>query len=279
MESERDVERNRIDRALQAVDFGFDLDVLGILMSDSASAEEIESLKFKLNSEIVARLYVVANSVYYGQLRRGVSASFKDVVMALGTYQTMALIIVFGLFSSRKIEGHAVQEMMFAGVVATAIFSRAIAQDMSFSSEAASRAEIIGLLSGLGEFIAMEYSCQSKKDLEEQEERLARCFIDKYQRLIPVRLAEKLGLPEYIQEGLAQAAEKKIYLGATGFCLSSVVLMASAMVREVIVNHGEFKLVLVLPPLSPDSEITLGEKILKSLLAVGLGEQLVIERK
>ncbi len=83
------------DRMLNRVNLGFNPEVLDVLDNVEASNEEIEQIKIRISNEILIRLFSIANSAYYGSLKKGAIRTFYEVVNRVGMNHTKALIIIF----------------------------------------------------------------------------------------------------------------------------------------------------------------------------------------
>jgi hypothetical protein len=81
------------NKILNNVNLGFDPDVLAVLSNPDANESEIELLKSKMGDEILVRLFSIANSAYYGHLKRGTVDTFYKVVSRLGMDFARVLVI------------------------------------------------------------------------------------------------------------------------------------------------------------------------------------------
>jgi len=270
-ESESEQFLRKAAEMLDKVNFGFNPQALEILDNPDSSAKEMEPIKDMIDREIFARLYKIAGSVYYGQLRRGLSKEkhhgFYDVVMALGIRQTKIMIILLALLSLSK-EKKAL--LAFAKSVATGILARIIATQMGRKQEVISRVEISGLLIEVGKVIAYLFEQHEGCELSEE-------FIAENHFSLLYLLMKKFNLPDFLIETVQDVSGSKVFFGSDNFSSAGMVGLAYATVKESFYGHE--KLILVSP--MPDGQIltfSLGVLFQDLFQIIGLGEYLAIER-
>lgn len=90
------------DKIFDKVNLGFDHEVLEVLDNPDVSYRDIGLLKPKIGDDIMVRLFGIANSVHYGQLRSGPVDTFYKVASWLGIDFTKVLIIFLAFASLSK---------------------------------------------------------------------------------------------------------------------------------------------------------------------------------
>jgi putative nucleotidyltransferase with HDIG domain len=261
IENQKDLElfRDIEEKVLKTIQLGFDLKCLEILDNEEASSDQIELVKEKLNQELLVRLFGMANSVYYGKLRKGEVSTFLEVVLRLGTAYTKTFIIASSLFS--LVPGKD-GEILSARSFATSILARILGQRLGLKSAEVQKAELGGLFFDVGKIIIYIYQTHhSKKPLEER-------FTDAYHPLLGVEIIRKFELPEFLKEIISP---HPFTLHDESFSISAVVDLAYALVDRSFKRNGNL---IIQSPL-PDKEgfliHTLGSMISDEFNAIGLG--------
>ncbi|MCX5855008.1 MAG: HDOD domain-containing protein [Deltaproteobacteria bacterium] len=261
------------DKILNGVNLGFDPEVLDVLNNFDASEREIEILKAKIGEEILARLFSIANSVYYGQLKRGSVDTFYKVVSRLGMDFTRVLIIflaIAGLSRDKEVK------IIFARSFATSILGgRILAQEFGLKVNDTKKVELGGLLLEIGRIIIAIYRSLYNEDYEQAE--IGEEFIAAYHSLLGVKIIEKFKLPEYLKDIISMEC---LTLDAELMALSGIVMAAYGIVDLSFRKFGN-KLVIASPMPDPDGMVihTTGAVIEDTFKAVGLANYIKIIRR
>lgn len=251
------------ETVLKDVNLGFDPEVLGILDSEEATPVQIEALKGMISPEIVARLYSLGNSTYYGRLGAGKFLNFFEVILRLGMQPAKVYILSLALFFFRP-----EREFMIlaARSFITSVLGRMLAKQMGMSAESVKKVELGGLFLEVGKVFLLLYE-------EKTGNKLDKDFIRQYFRFLGVRVVEIFKLPEFLTEILSTTF---FTLRSSSFAWPSIVNLAHAVVDKNFQEHGKF----VLQTSMPDAEglvvRTYGSMIVSQLEAVGLGSFLEI---
>jgi len=247
------------EKVLKEIHLGIDLKCLEVLDDEEATPDQIEFLKERLNQEILVRLFSMANSVYYGKLRKGEISTFLEAVLRLGTAYTKTFIIASSLFS--LISGKRA-ETLAARSFATSILSRILGQKLGLQNEEVQKAELGGLFFDLGKIVIYIYEAFHRK--EPLEER----FIDAYHPYLGIEIIKKFELPEYLKGILSP---HPFTLHDESFSISAIVDLAYALVDRSFIKSGKL---IIRSPL-PDKEglviHTLGSMISEQFRNLGLG--------
>jgi len=251
---------------------GFSPEVLEILDNVEASNEEIELLKTRIGNEILMRIFNIANSAYYGTLRKGNIHTFYEVVTRLGMNHTKVLIIILAL--QILAAGDKDIEAVFARSYASAVLGKILAHQFGIREDHAKRVELGGLFSEIGEIIILLY----KKLHAADDERIDEDFIRKYHPYLAERMVEKFALPDYLRymvflEGLVV---EESYITISGITRIAINFVAASF--DKFHNH------LVVEALSArvserDEKMALETIIESQFNAVGLGRYLRIIKK
>ena len=134
---------------------GFDPVILSVLDDAESGQREIEDLKSKLEPNVFAYLFDIANSAYHGSLRMGPVKHFYDVVNRIGTQYTKATILQLSLH--RLARGDQEAEIIFAKSFSASVLRRIMASGFGFRDDAARRVELACLLSKVGAFMMTVY--------------------------------------------------------------------------------------------------------------------------
>ncbi len=155
------------DKIFNKINFGFDPEVLDVLNNHDASEREIELLKAKIGDDLLARLFGVANSAYYGQLKRGTVDTFYKVVSRLGMDFARVLIIFLAFAAVSK---NKEIKTIFAKSFATSIVGgKLLAKEFGLRDNDAKKVELAGLLLEIGKIIIALYKSLHKDAYEEAE--------------------------------------------------------------------------------------------------------------
>jgi HD-like signal output (HDOD) protein len=260
------------DKILNNVNLGFDPDVLAVLSDPDADESEIELLKSKVGDEILGRLFSIANSAYYGHLKRGTVDTFYKVVSRLGMDFARVLIIFLSFAAlSKDKEVRIICAKSFATSV---IGGRMLAKEFGLRDDDARKVEIGGLLLEIGKIIIALYRSLYKDEYEQAQ--IGEDFISQYQSQLGMKFMEKFGLPEFLKDVISMTC---LTLETELISLSGVVIVAYSIV-DLSFRRFDNKLVLLSP--MPDSEgtivHTMGATIEEIFKAVGLGGYIEIKR-
>ena len=259
------------EKMLDAETLGFSPDVLAILDNVEASNNEIEMLKFRIGQEILMKVFNVANSAYYGSLKKGTIHTFYEVVTRLGMSHTKALIIILAQqYLARDDEK---VEMIFARSFAASIIGKILAQQMGMREDLAKKVELGGLFSEIGRMILHVY----KKLHAPDDERIDEIFIDQYSPYLTERIIDVFALPDYLKQIIFQEG---LVVEASYITLSGITRLA---VQFVHACFSKFNNHLVIEPLALPSGheqiVSLDHIIQDQFNAVGLGKYLRIVRE
>jgi HDOD domain len=260
------------DKILNNVNLGFDPDVLAVLSDPDANESEIELLKSKMGDEILVRLFGIANSAYYGHLKRGTVDTFYKVVSRLGMDFARVLItfLSFAALSKDK-EVRIICAKSFATSI---IGSRILAKEFGLRDEDARRVEIGGLLLEIGKILIALYRSLYKDEYEQAQ--IGENFIFQQQSLLGMKFLEKFGLPEFLKDVIYTTC---LTLETELISLPGIVITAYSIV-DLSFRRFDNKLVLSSPVPDPEGIIvhTIGATIAETFKAVGLGEYIEIKR-
>jgi len=258
------------DKMLDADTLGFSPDVLAVLDNVEASNQDIEMLKFRIGQEILMKIFNIANSAYYGTLKKGAIHTFYEIVTRLGMSHTKVLIIILSQQSLAHDDEKV--ETVFARSFAASVVGKLLAQQMGVREDAAKRVELGGLFSEIGKMIMIIY----KKLHAPDDDRIDDVFIEKYSPYLTERIIDVFALPDYLktmvfQEGLG--------VEAGHITLSGIASLATSFVRESFKKHRNRLLVepLALPP-DYDPLMSLEQIIREQFNAVGLGKYILVAK-
>ena len=261
------------DKIFNKINFGFDPEVLDVLNNHDASEREIELLKAKIGDDLLARLFGVANSAYYGQLKRGSVDTFYKVVSRLGMDFARVLIIFLAFAAVSK---NKEIKTIFAKSFATSIVGgKLLAKEFGLRDNDAKKVELAGLLLEIGKIIFALYKSLHKDAYEEAE--IGEEFISQYHTGLGVKIIEKYKLPEFLKDMISTnclALEKEL------LSLSGIVMLAFSIVDLSFRRFGN-RLVIASPMPDPDGMLvhTTGAVIEETFKAVGLAEYIEVIRQ
>ena len=259
------------EKMLDKVTLGFSPEILAILDNVEASNHEIEMLKPRIGNEIMMRIFNIANSAYYGSLRKGSIYTFYEVVTRLGMSHTKALIIILGLQLLARDDKEI--EVIFARSFASSVIGKVIAQQFGMRDDAAKKVELGGLFSEIGKMIIVLY----KKLHAPEDERIDEIFINKYHAYLSERIIDKFALPDYLKamifsEGLVVEAN---YLTMSGMTQLAVNVVAASFNKF----HNHLVIEALPLPMGQDQVLALDSIIEEQFNAVSLGKYLRIIKK
>ncbi|MGA3207847.1 MAG: HDOD domain-containing protein [Syntrophales bacterium] len=260
------------DKILNNVNLGFDPDVLTVLSDPDANESEIELLKSKMGDEILVRLFSIANSSYYGHLKRGTVDTFYKVVSRLGMDFARVLIILLSFAAlSKDKEVRIICAKSFATSI---IGGRILAKEFGLRDDDTRRVEIGGLLFDIGRIIIALYRSLYKNEYEQAQ--IGEDFISQHQSRLGMKFMDKFGLPEFLKDVISTTC---LTLETELISLSGIVVTAYSIV-DLSFRRFDNKLVLSSPMPDPEGMIvhTMGATIEDIFKAVGVGGYIEIRR-
>jgi hypothetical protein len=261
------------DKILNRVNLGFDPEVLDLLNNPDTSERQIELLKAKIGDEILAKLFSIANSVYYGQLKRGHVDTFYKVVSRLGMDFTRVLIIFLAFAALSKDKE---VKIIFAKSFATSLLGgRILAKEFGLRDNDAKKVELGGLLLEIGKIIIAIYRSLYNDDYEQAA--IGEDFISQCHSLLGVKFIDKFKLPEFLKDMISTEC---LTLETELISLSGIVMMAYSIVDLSFRKFGN-KLVIASPMPDPDGTVihTIGAVVEDIFRAVGLAGYIEIIRQ
>jgi HD-like signal output (HDOD) protein len=260
------------DKILNKVNLGFDPDVLAVLSDPDANESEIELLKSKIGDEVLVRLFSIANSAYYGHLKRGTVDTFYKVVSRLGMDFARVLVIFLSFAALSKDKEVSI---ICAKSFATSIIGgRILAKEFGLRDDDARRVEIGGLLLEIGKIIIALYGSLYKDEYEQA--RIGEDFISQHQSHLGMKFMEKFGLPEFLKDVISANC---LTLETELISLSGIVIAAYSIV-DMSFRRFDNRLFISSP--MPDAEgiivHTIGATIEETFKAVGFGRYIEIIR-
>lgn len=258
------------EKMLDAKTLGFSPEVLAILDNVEASNNEIEMLKFRIGQDILMRIFNVANSAYYGSLKKGNLHTFYEVVTRLGMSHTKALIIIIAQQLLARDDEEI--EAIFARSIASSVIGKILAQQFGMREDIAKKVELGGLFSEIGRMIIHVY----KKLHAPNDERIDEKFIEKYHPYLTERIIDAFGLPAYLKtiifcQGFAVEANYITLAGVTQFAVYFVAESFSKFNNHLVIEPHVL-------PAGQDQTASLDHIIEDQFNAVGLGKYLRIVR-
>ena len=261
------------DKILNRVNLGFDPEVLDLLNNPDASERQIELLKAKIGDEILAKLFSIANSVYYGQLKRGPVDTFYKVVSRLGMDFARVLIIFLAFAALSKDKE---VKIIFAKSFATSLLGgRILAKEFGLRDNDAKKVELGGLLLEIGKIIIAIYRSLYNDDYEQAE--IEEDFISQYHSLLGLKIVDKFKLPEFLKDMISTEC---LTLETELISLSGIVIVAYSIVDSSFRRFGN-KLVIASPMPDPNGTVvhTIGAVVEETFRAVGLAGYIEIIRQ
>ena len=260
------------DEVLTGLNLGFDPQVLQILDDADAEEKEIELLKTRISEEVLMRLFNIANSVYYGHLRKGKVDNFYQVVSRLGMSYTKTLIVILAPFALLR---SADAEIVYARCFATAMVGgNILAREFGLREDDAKKVELGGLFSEIGKIIVMlhqEHHADSWKELNPPDD-----FMEKYHPWFAEKMVERFNLPEYLKDMICC---RHIKLGIDLLTLPGITHLAWSSVDASFRSAGKF--VIDSPMPDPEGQVitTQGAIISDQFRAIGLEKYLKIIKR
>jgi hypothetical protein len=260
------------EKMIDKVTLGFSPEVLGVLDNVEASNYEIELLKARIGNEILTRIFNIANSAYYGSLRKGSIYTFYEVVTRLGMNHTKALIIILALQILARDDKEI--EVIFARSYASSVIGKILAQQFGMREDNAKRVELGGLFSEIGKMILVLY----KKLHAPDDKRFDNDFINKYHPYLAERIVEKFALPDYLKQMIFSESliVEENYITVSGITQVAINFVEASFQKF----HNRLVIEAMVPPtLGRDESLSLDKIIEDQFNAVKLGKYLRIIRK
>lgn len=250
---------------------GFSPEVIMTLDNMDASHQEIEMIKVKIDNEVLRHLFNIANSAYYGSLKKGSLRSFHEVVTRLGMNYTKVLIIILSL--PKMARGDEEIEVIFARCYSSSVMGQIVARQFGLRESSVKMVELGGLFSEIAKMILVLY----KKKYGADDERIDDNFIRRYHPYLSERLIDAFSLPEYLNPIIFADS---IVVESNFITIHGITQLA---ISYVAASFGKFgnRLVIEALPVKPgeDQEAALDVIIENQFNAVGLGKYLRIIRK
>lgn len=261
------IEETMIDQGT----LGFSPEILAVLDNVDASNSEIEGLKAQIGNVMLMHIFNIANSAYYGTLKKGSIYSFYEVVTRLGMTHTKILIIILALQLLTTDDKEV--EVIFARSFASSVVGRVLAQQFGMREDSAKKVEMGALFFEIGKLIMTLY----KKFHAPDDNRIDEKFIEKYQQYMAERIISKFDLPDYLHEMIFSEG---LVVESNYFTMSGMVQLA---VDLVAINFSKFNNHLVIEslPVPPEQDkgIALDAMFEEQFNAVNLNHYLRITRK
>ncbi len=248
------------DYLMSKENLGIDPRIFRILDNTDSSEREIAGIERMIDVNIAVRLRNMANSVYYGMIRRGKVNNFSDVITALGMRPSKQFIIAIALFSRLGEEHKRLEIESFA----ISLFAKMIAEQMSLVQSAREKAEIGGLFLNVGKLVIAMYETRYKIKIEPS-------FVENYHRSFAVKMIEKFNLPDYLE---AVIMEDRLVLKKNSFSIRGIVYLAQSLVEKIIREHGIIEIKSPMPESRDNLEVTAGVIMTDYFNLMGMGKYL-----
>jgi hypothetical protein len=260
-----------VEKMINEDSLGFSPAILQVLDNVEASNQEIEKIKIQIGIDILAHLFNMANSVYFGSLKKGSIQTFYEVVTRLGMSHTKAFIIILALRILARDDQEI--ESIFARCFASAVLGKILAGQFGMREDTAKKVELGGLFSEIGKMIILLY----KKKYAPEDPVLNDRFISTYHGYLTERIIDKFALPDYLS---AMILFEGIVVEANYLVMSSMTRMAVSIVNDHFNQHAQHLLIDTMPlPQGHDKKISLDVMMEEQFNAVGLGKYLRIIKK
>ena len=264
-ETDRELLRDIRDYGLKEIRVGFSSEILTILDDAEAKSSKIETLKDKLDKEIVLRLFAIANSVRYGKLSAGSVHTFFDVVIRLGMTYTKVLIAALSIAT---LSHDAAYEAASARSFATSLLGRLLAQKMRIPEDDVRKVELGGLFFEVGKLVIRLYHAAHPGIKASSE------FINRYHPYVGIALVEHMELlPKFLVEIISPHA---FMLDEDALSVAAIVDLAHNIVYDSFKTHGKFVIASPLPDADGYVTSTIGSVLEDQFAALGLGQYLEV---
>jgi len=260
------------EKIIEGLDLGFDPQILKVLDDMEADKREIEAIKEKISEATLIRLLGIANSVYYGRLRKGNISTFGEAVLRLGMEYTKSLIISLTLFNLTRDKE---VEVIAARGFATSVLGGILAKNLGFNNEDVKKIELAGLFLEIGKIIILLYQEKGQREGEGKEfYELDETFLELYHSFLALKIILKFELPEFLSEMIDISF---LTFKANSLSLSGIVYLAYSLVVD---SFRKFNKLVMQSPM-PDKYGILtwsyGAMVEEQFRAVGMGSYLEIK--
>lgn len=261
-----DIERKVLDK----FNFGFNPDAITLLNDPNVSQREIEGIKGMISAEILAKIMDIANSAYFGTLKKGKVTTFYDAVIHLGMKHTELLILYFSLFILAKDRD---MELIMAKSFSRYVLGGYVyAKEFGLNNDATYKVELGCLFMDIGKIIIHLY----RKKFTEDYDRFGinEVFIEKHHAHLGFKVCERFNIPEEMKQMIFH---RYFTLDAKHIALSGILKTVYSLV-EALFRESHGKLVITSPMPDNDERLThsLGVVIQELFSAVGLSGYLEI---
>ena len=264
-ETDRELLRDIRDYGLKEVRVGFSSEILTILDDAEAKSSKIETLKDRLDKEIVLRLFAIANSVRYGKLSAGSVHTFFDVVMRLGMTYTKVLIAALSIAT---LSHDAAYEAASARSFATSLLGRLLAQKMRIPEDDVRKVELGGLFFEVGKLVIRLYHAAHPGIKASTE------FINRYHPYVGIALVEHMELlPKFLVDIISPHA---FMFEEDALSVTAIVDLAHNIAYDSFKTHGKLVIASPLPDADGYVTSTIGSVLEDQFAALGLGQYLEI---
>jgi len=258
------------EKILGKMDFGFNPNVLKVLSNPNSSQRDIEALKGRISPEVLACIMNIANSAYFGTMKKGKVKTFYEAVMLLGMKHTEVLILYFSLFILVKDkEAEQILAKSFARYV---LGGHVYARDLGLNAEATFVVELGCLFMDIGKIILYLYKAKYPADYERfhiDEE-----FIDRHHAVMGRKICGKLDIPEDLTRIIFH---RHFVLDAKHISLSGILKTVYAIVESLFKENGDQ--IVIMSPMPDDREMLIHSfgVVMRDLFqAAGLSRYLTI---
>jgi HD-like signal output (HDOD) protein len=264
-ETDRELLRDIRDYGLKEIRVGFSSEILTILDDAEAKSSKIETLKDKLDKEIVLRLFAIANSVRYGKLSAGSVHTFFDVVMRLGMTYTKVLITALSIAT---LSHDAAYEAASARSFATSLLGRLLAQKMRIPEDDVRKVELGGLFFEVGKLVIRLYHAAHPGITASSE------FINRFHPYVGIALVEHM---EFLPKFLVEIISPHTFMfEEDGLSVTAIIDLAHNIVYDSFKTHGKLMIASPLPDADGYVTSTIGSVLEDQFAALGLGQYLEV---
>ncbi|MBN1547244.1 MAG: HDOD domain-containing protein [Syntrophaceae bacterium] len=258
------------EKILGKMDFGFNPDILKVLSNPNSSQKDIEALKGRISPDVLACIMNIANSAYFGSLKKGRVKTFYEAVILLGTKHTEVLILYFSLFVLVKDrEAESILAKSFARYV---LGGYVYARDFGLNAEATFVVELGCLFMDVGKIVLYLYKAKYPEDYERFD--IDEAFINSRHAYLGRTICKRLNIPEDLTRIIFN---RHFTLDAKHISLSGIMKTVYAVVESLFDENGG-KIVITSP--MPDEREKLTHSfgvVMQDLFnAVGLSRYLTI---
>ncbi len=239
---------------------------LQLLDDVNASRKAIQELGSKIASndpELAATILEISHAIYFGFSGKGAAPDFFDAVMRLGGDRMKMLMFALSLFSLGKGRD---ARMRAAKSVSIGILGRIIAEQMQLQDELVRKVETGGLLSQLGRSLLMK-ARELGMDLSDD-------FIDRHEKLLALRLIDRLQLDPYLKHIIELSS---VEFNETSLTLAGIIKLAESITED---SFRRYSKLVVRSPLPDEEGIvyqTPGEAIRRLFSVLGVEEFLEVQ--